>query len=161
MSNITRLILIDLDNFTPKQLDQILTFYTKTTKFVVFGLGERYTKQYPHLHGNRSKIEVLNNCFRFHEDQIEFQLTTTQIADAADMKMFRYVGERINDWTDINEVIIASNDDEWFNLAIMLQPQFNTRMILTAGKHSNRAIHARKIGINIPTIILKTKKDSK
>ena len=161
MMNINKLILIDLDNFDQKHLDLILTLYTKQTKFVLFGLGERYTKQYPHLHCNRNKIEVLNNCFRFHEDQIEFQLTTTQIADAADMKMFRYVSERINDWTNINEVIVASNDDEWFNLAIMLQPQFKTRMLLTAGKHSKRAVQARKIGITIPTIILKNQKETK
>lgn len=155
------LILVDLDNtISPDHLDKVLSFYTKDTKFVFFGIGIKDNNRHPGspLMINHKKISRLRDVFMFHPKQMEMILNNVILPDAADINMFAYAGRNMCNWIQegVQQVLVVSGDKGVFNLAVMLNQQFATWIVLAECRKDLCCVEtARRLGCNVPRIILK------
>jgi hypothetical protein len=142
-------VLVDLDNVAGNTaFETLLSFYTKDTKFVFFGIRAVHV----------TKINKLADIFYFHPNQIDIVMIKSGIPNGADMKMWEYVGQHIFKWKDIGveNVIVASGDKGVISLALLLNGQFQTWVCMKASTMKLQMLQdVKKLKIQLRTIKMK------
>jgi hypothetical protein len=146
--NAKTVILVDVENFNGKKdIDTILSFYTKTTKFAFFSSTNSLLKRH------KAIKEFFKKCPEQMYDGFTFDRT---YANRADFMLTHYAGINLMDWRDagVENIIIFTDDHFSVTVALMLKNYFRVWL----GRRNFDSPHVNVLkqdGIHIPMIRIK------